>query len=40
MKLLHNEKECFCTLTELLNFMFTVWLVKLDMIGAAGGFFY
>ena len=40
MKLLYNEEEFFCTLTELLSFMLILQLVKLDMIGAAGAFFY
>ena len=32
MKLLYNEEELSCTKTELLNFKFTLSLVKLDMV--------
>ena len=34
MKLLYNEEEIFCTITELLNFKITLPLTKSDMIGS------
>ena len=34
MKLPYNEKELFCSKTELLNFTFTLLLAKLDMVGS------
>ena len=34
MKLLYNEEEIFCTITELLNFKITLPLAKSDMIGS------
>ena len=36
-KLLYNEEKFFCTKMDLLNFMLTLTLAKLDMVGTQLG---